>query len=76
MLRILYACLVEQHDLRLVALAGTVCLLACFTAVNLFADAQESTGRRRHLWHWAAATVFGAGVWTTHFIAELGPVLN
>jgi len=71
MLRILYACLFEQHDLRLVALAAVVCLLGCFTAINLFADAQAATGRRRHIWHAAAATVFGAGVWTTHFIAEL-----
>jgi NO-binding membrane sensor protein with MHYT domain/anti-sigma regulatory factor (Ser/Thr protein kinase) len=71
MLRILYACLVEQHDLRLVGLAAVVCLFACFTAINLLADAQESSGKRRRLWHLAAATVFGAGVWTTHFIAEL-----
>ncbi len=71
MLRILYACIFEQHDLRLVALAAVVCLLGCFTAINLFADAQEASGRRQNVWHAAGATVFGAGVWTTHFIAAL-----
>jgi NO-binding membrane sensor protein with MHYT domain/anti-sigma regulatory factor (Ser/Thr protein kinase) len=71
MLRILYACIFEQHDLRLVALAAVVCVLACFSAINLFADAQEASGSRRGLLHATAATVFGAGVWTTHFIAEL-----
>ena len=71
MLHTVYACLIEQHDLRLVFLAAVVCLFACFTAINLLADAQDSTGQRRLLWHGAAATVFGVGVWTTHFIAEL-----
>jgi len=71
MLQLLYDCIVEQHDLRLVVLAAFVCLFACFTAVNLLADAQVSSGTRRDLWHAAAATVFGVGVWTTHFIAEL-----
>ena len=71
MIQLLYACIVEQHDLRLVVLAALVCLFACFTATNLLADAQESSGKRRQLWHLAAATLFGVGVWTTHFIAEL-----
>jgi len=71
MLRIVYACIFEQHDLRLAGLAAIVCLLACFSAINLFADAQEASGTRRGLLHATAATVFGAGVWTTHFIAEL-----
>ena len=71
MLQLLYACIVEQHDLRLVALAAFVCLFACFTSVNLLAGAQASSGKRRDLWHAIAAMVFGVGVWTTHFIAEL-----
>lgn len=71
MLRLVYVCVFDEHDLRLVALAAAVCLFGCFTAINLLADALESSGKRRQLWHLAAATVFGAGVWTTHFIAEL-----
>jgi NO-binding membrane sensor protein with MHYT domain len=71
MLRVIYACIVEQHDLRLVVLAGLLCLFSCFTAANLFLHAAEARGRPRHLWHIAAAIVLGAGVWATHFVAEL-----
>jgi len=34
MLRI-YGCIIDQHDLRLVLLAGLVCLFASFTAFSL-----------------------------------------
>ncbi len=71
MLRVLYVCVAEQHDLRLVALAAFVCLFACFTATNLYVRAEESHRARRLLWMSAASVVFGCGVWTTHFIAEL-----
>ena len=71
MLRVIYACITEQHDLRLVVLAGLLCLFACFTAINLFVHAAEAKGRARTLWHAAASVVFGAGVWATHFVAEL-----
>src|SRR5580700_5448239 len=71
MLRILFTCITEQHDLRLVGLAAVVCLFACFTAANLFVHALEAAGRRRLGWTAGSATVFGCGVWATHFIAEL-----
>ena len=71
MLKVIYACVVERHDLRLVGLAAFLCLFSCFTAANLFLHAAEATGRARRLWHIAAAIVFGAGVWSTHFVAEL-----
>jgi NO-binding membrane sensor protein with MHYT domain len=71
MLRVIYACIVEQHDLRLVVLAALLCVFSCFTAANLFVHAAEATGRSRRLWHIAAAIVFGSGVWSTHFVAEL-----
>ncbi|HUK58856.1 MAG TPA: MHYT domain-containing protein [Stellaceae bacterium] len=71
MLRVLYVCVAEQHDLRLVALAAFVCLFACFTATNLYVRAEESHRARRLLWMSGAAVVFGCGVWTTHFVAEL-----
>lgn len=70
MLRI-YGCITEQHDLRLVALAIIVCLLACYTAVNMLMRARAAAGMRRRQWVAAAAIVFGAGVWATHFVAEL-----
>jgi len=71
MLRVIYACIVQQHDLRLVGLAALLCLFSCFTAANLFVHAAEAKGRARHFWHAAAGIVFGAGVWSTHFVAEL-----
>jgi NO-binding membrane sensor protein with MHYT domain len=42
MICVVYACLTEQHDLRLVAPAALVCFLSCFTAVNFFAYAEDS----------------------------------
>jgi len=70
-LKVLYSCITEQHDIRLVVLAGLVCIFGCFTAINLFVRAREAVGQRRFALVSAAAGVFGAGVWTTHFIAEL-----
>lgn len=71
MLRVLYTCIVEQHDYRIVAIAALVCVFACFTAVNLFSQARDTDDRRRTKWLLAAAIVFGAGIWATHFVAEL-----
>ncbi|MDB5409676.1 MAG: integral rane sensor signal transduction histidine kinase [Rhodospirillales bacterium] len=70
MLRI-YGCIADQHDLRLVALAGAICLLSCYTALSVFARACVIETRRR--WGWLAVTpvVFGGGVWATHFVAML-----
>ncbi|MBV9552802.1 MAG: response regulator [Alphaproteobacteria bacterium] len=71
MLRI-YGCIVDNHDLRLVILAGLICLFACFTTTNLVARARQSEGGRRNFaWLSGAAVAFGSGVWTTHFVAEL-----
>jgi diguanylate cyclase (GGDEF)-like protein len=66
-----YACLVNAHDLRLVALAAVVCALASFTVVNLLHHLRKSTGRLRFFWLGVAATSGGFGIWATHFIAML-----
>src|SRR5712691_1702786 len=71
MLKILYVCITEQHDLRLVVLAAFICIFACLTAINLFVHAREAVRKRRLAFAGAAAAVFGAGVWATHFVAEL-----
>ncbi|MBI1779451.1 MAG: response regulator [Proteobacteria bacterium] len=67
----LYGCLTEQHDWRLVALAGFICLFASFTTANLEVRARQTANTRNFAWLSAAAVVFSAGVWTTHFVAEL-----
>jgi len=64
-----YGCITDEHDVRLVLLAGTVCLLACYTAFSLLARASGSD--RRSLWLGATAFVAGSGVWSTHFVAML-----
>ncbi|MEA2755024.1 MAG: hypothetical protein QOJ54_1313 [Aliidongia sp.] len=71
MLRI-YGCLTTQHDFRLILLAVIVCLLACFATVSLMVRGQEAARRGKlHLLAAVVAAVFGGGIWTTHFIAEL-----
>jgi diguanylate cyclase len=69
MLRV-YTCIVHEHDLRLVLLAGLICLLAAFTSFATFERAREAT-RRRGLWIALAAFVSGIGIWSTHFVAML-----
>jgi signal transduction histidine kinase len=64
-------CITDQHDLRLVVLAGLLCAFASWTAVSLLLRASVSAGRVRLAWTLAAGGVFGAGVWGTHFIAML-----
>lgn len=71
MLNLIYVCVTQQHDVRLVALAAVVCLFTCLTATNLVARAADPRQSRRTLWTGAASVVFGCGVWTTHFVAEL-----
>src|SRR5262245_19721153 len=66
-----YTCIVQEHDLRLVALAAIVCALASFTAINLVHHVRTSTGQMRRLWLSVAATASGFGIWATHFIAML-----
>ncbi|RWC28976.1 MAG: GGDEF and EAL domain-containing protein [Mesorhizobium sp.] len=66
-----YNCIVNQHDLRLVALAALICGISCFSAVNLLHHISRSTDRNRLAWLMIAATSTGFGIWATHFIAML-----
>ncbi|MGH6795828.1 MAG: diguanylate cyclase domain-containing protein, partial [Methylocella sp.] len=65
------SCLTGQHDLRLIFLAILICIAACATSMKLFIRAKDAEGDRALSWLFGAATVFGGGVWATHFIAEL-----
>ncbi len=66
-----FTCLFIEHDLRLVVLAGAVCLLASAVAISLFNRARASQGRARAIWVALDAVVSGCGIWATHFIAML-----
>jgi diguanylate cyclase len=66
-----YACITQQHDLRLVALAGLICLLAAYTAFSLAGRAAAASRRAKLAWIMTAGLATGCGVWATHFIAML-----
>jgi diguanylate cyclase (GGDEF)-like protein len=66
-----FSCLIVEHDLRLVALAGVVCFLASLAAINLFHRAGATRGRARVAWLATAGAASGCGIWATHFIAVL-----
>jgi len=70
MLRV-YGCITDQHDLRLVAVAATICLFACFTAFSLIERAQTAREYARYSWLATGALITGCGVWATHFVAML-----
>jgi diguanylate cyclase (GGDEF)-like protein/PAS domain S-box-containing protein len=66
-----YNCIATEHDLRLVALAAFVCILASITAIKLLRYARISTGQMRRVWLAVSAISTGFGIWATHFIAML-----
>src|SRR3979490_1920964 len=66
-----YDSLTEQYNLRLVFLAGLICIAACLISLNLFIHANGAERGRPLSWLLGAATVFGAGVWAFHFFPEL-----
>src|SRR5215467_11527597 len=70
MLRVL-ACITQNHDWRLVILAGVICLFASFAALSLLARAATMGGPVRRIWLCVTAVVTGSGVWATHFVAML-----
>jgi diguanylate cyclase (GGDEF)-like protein len=65
-----YACITQEHDLRLVLVAGVICLLSSCIAFAAFDQARRDTVRKL-LWTELAAVVAGLGIWATHFIAML-----
>ncbi|CAN1533902.1 COG5001 Predicted signal transduction protein containing a membrane domain, an EAL and a GGDEF domain [Caulobacteraceae bacterium] len=65
------ACLVNEHDYRMVLVAGVVCLLAALTAFRLYSRMNGARGLVRAAWLLLKALVAGSGVWATHFLAIL-----
>src|SRR5580700_10169911 len=66
-----YNCIATEHDLKLVALAAFVCILASIAAIRLLRYARNSAGRMRGVWLTVSAISTGFGIWATHFIAML-----
>jgi diguanylate cyclase (GGDEF)-like protein len=66
-----FDCIVYEHDLKLVALAAVICVIASFAAINLLHHVTRSRGHMRSAWLCAAGNAAGFGIWATHFIAML-----
>lgn len=62
-------CLTTQHDLRLVLVAGAVCIAGCFTTFRLYSRMRGARGVVRSAWLLLTGLVAGSSVWATHFIA-------
>src|SRR5271156_4351451 len=66
-----YNCIATEHDLKLVALAAFICVLASVAAIRLLRYARISEGRMRGVWLMVSAISTGFGIWATHFVAML-----
>src|ERR1700736_5372265 len=66
-----FTCLTEQHDWRLVLLAGRVCFLWSLVAISLFRRAGATRPPARAGWIATAGVAAGSGIWATHFVAML-----
>ncbi|MEE2691735.1 MAG: response regulator [Pseudomonadota bacterium] len=66
-----YACIVGQHDWRLVIAAGIVCAVASLASIDLYGRARNAAGGGRLRWLCYGALASGCGVWSTHFLAML-----
>jgi diguanylate cyclase (GGDEF)-like protein/PAS domain S-box-containing protein len=69
MLRV-YSCIVHEHDIGLVLVAGLICLLASLTSFAIL-ERVRIGGPRRSTWLLLAGFVAGTGIWATHFVAML-----
>ena len=66
------ACIVHEHDLRLVGLAIVVALIGSAATVQLFGRILVSRGKSRAGWIALSAVGAGTMVWCTHFAAMMG----
>ncbi|MFE1600223.1 bifunctional diguanylate cyclase/phosphodiesterase [Methylobacterium sp. ID0610] len=63
------ACLTQQHDLRLVAVAAVICALGSYSTFAL--GRQWFRPGKRILWVMGAVLTTSSAIWATHFIAML-----
>ncbi len=64
--------ILNEHDFRVLGLAGLISLMCAFTAVLMAQRARESAEKDRWRWLLKSAVVVGGGFWAAHFIAILG----
>jgi signal transduction histidine kinase/NO-binding membrane sensor protein with MHYT domain/ActR/RegA family two-component response regulator len=70
-------CIQQEHDLRFVALAALICVVAAVSAFGFYRAARRSP-KTRLAWITLTGLVGGSGIWATHFVAMLAyePTLN
>jgi diguanylate cyclase (GGDEF)-like protein len=66
-----YNCVVDQHDLALVAVAAAICLLGAYATFVLLHQASGRRGQARRWWLAGTAVAAGTSAWATHFLAML-----
>jgi diguanylate cyclase (GGDEF)-like protein/PAS domain S-box-containing protein len=64
-------CLVYEHDLSLVVVAGLLCFVANLATVTFVGRARETRDGARLIWAAVAGGAGGFGIWSTHFVAML-----
>ena len=62
--------LAHVHDIKLVIVAGIICILAAVTTFAILEHARAGASRSSG-WIVLAAFVAGIGIWSTHFLAML-----
>ena len=64
-------CVIQEHDLRLVALALLICVIGSASTIQLFGCIRSAAGRSRTGWIGLTAVATGTMVWATHFVAMM-----
>ena len=68
----LYNCVANQHDLRLVAVAGIICALGSYTTFAVGRQVfRDIAWQERLTWAVTGVLATSTAIWTTHFIAML-----
>jgi diguanylate cyclase (GGDEF)-like protein/PAS domain S-box-containing protein len=66
-----YDLIAHGLDLKLIALAAFICLLASFAAINLLRHAQKAAADMQGVWLAVSAISTGSGIFATHFVTML-----
>jgi len=61
----------NDHDARLLLLAGLICFFATAIAIGLYHRAQTSSGKGRFIWLGLTAIASGYGIWASNFLTIL-----
>ncbi|RVT96368.1 EAL domain-containing protein [Rhodovarius crocodyli] len=64
-------CLVQEHDLWLVAVAALICGLGALVTARLYQQTRDAEGPAQRAWLFLGAVASGSTIWCTHFVAML-----